>query len=447
MTTLCQALLRRAADEILWIGAGGACSVRTARARAAALARRLPGGCLALAFSDDERLAVALLAAEGNGAKMLLVPASWDQAVYADYARRAGVDALVTDRPEFFAEGVVAVTAWAEGDDHSEDAPAAGARWIIPTSGTTGLPKLVEHDLESLARTVKTDPAKGAALTWGLVYELARFAGLQVFLQALLGGSRIVFVDRAAPMDRIAASLAYAGCNALSATPTFWRMLSMTPGAGLLPMRLITLGGESADALVLRKLRALFPEAKIVHIYASTEAGVGFSVTDGAAGFPAAYLDRPPPGINLQVDPEGMLWLRPGRASARFIGESAALAGADGWIRTGDLVRREGDRFVFLGRANGAINVGGNKVFPEEVEDCIRAVEGVAMALVRARPNPIIGSVVEARVQPASGCDRDTLKQRILQACRDSLAAYKVPALITWVDGLAVGGTGKLIRS
>lgn len=445
--TLERVLRGRSPDATLWIRPHGSCAVRSVLARTAALAARLDASRIALALADDERMAIALLAAERQGATMLLVPAAWDQATYDRYAARAGVELLVTDRPELSDKRVVRVFDEEVCFTDEVVISANRARWIIPTSGTTGAPKLVEHSLDSLARTVKTDAGKGASLVWGLIYELSRFAGLQVFLQAMLGGSRLVFVDRAATMDRIVEQLHSAECNALSGTPTFWRRLSMARGSDRLPLRLATLGGETADTPILKTLAYKFPQAKVIHIYASTEAGVGFSVRDGIAGFPATFLRNPPSGVEVKVDSEGMLWLRTADAAASFVGENAALVEVDGWIRTGDLVRREGDRFVFLGRANGAINVGGNKVFPEEVEDCIRRVEGVSLVTVRARANPITGALVEACVKPAPEADRNSLKRLILESCRASLAAYQVPALITWVDDIAVNATGKIIRS
>jgi len=109
-------------------------------------------------------------------------------------------------------------------------------------------------------------------------------------------------------------------------------------------------------------------------------------------------------------------------------------------------VRREGERFRFLGRANGAINVGGNKVYPEEVEDCIRRVRGVRQVGVRARSNPLVGALVEACVQPEPDADRADLKAAIVRSCRATLAAHQVPAVVTWVDELVVNAAGKLLR-
>jgi acyl-CoA synthetase (AMP-forming)/AMP-acid ligase II len=449
MRKLGQTLAERPDVEPLWRARAGWRTVGAVRSAVATLASQIASPRIALAFGDDESLAIGLLAAESRCEVALLVPASWDQAAVDRYLPRTGIDVLVTDRTDLVYRTVVRPTSLAADmpDRAVTAATGHGMRWIIPTSGTTGEPKLVEHEFTSLARTVKTDSRKGRELTWGLLYELARFAGLQVFLQAVLGGSKLAFVNRAAGIEALIAELSATGCNALSATPTLWRRLMMAPAAEQLPLRLITLGGEIADQAILTLLTLRYPSAKLVHIYASTEAGVGFSVTDGKAGFPAEFLELSPGGVQLKVGPEGDLWVRPVGAAQRFVGAEIELVGQDGWINSGDRVKREGDRYHFLGRANGSINVGGNKVFPEEVEDCIRSVAGVLLVSVRARSNPITGSLVEARVKSAPAFDRGLLKDQIVKSCRASLAPYKVPALVTWVDDIAVTSAGKVARS
>lgn len=446
MISVRQSLARRAAADPLWWTGSGWRTVGSVLATVAERAPALPPGRIAVACADDEALALALLAAEGRCEAVLLVPAAWDQATFDRYRKVAEVEALVTDRADLTGPAVLHWGAGPASGASGAGVPLRETRWILPTSGTTGAPKLVAHTLATLARTTRRDEAKGRELVWGLAYELARFAGWQVFLQALLGGSRLAFVRRGADVAALAAALVAAEVNAFSATPTLWRRMLMAAEAARLRLRVATLGGEIADAGLLRSLAARFPAARLAHVYASTEAGVGFSVTDGHAGFPARFLDAPPAGVALKVDADGTLWLRPGRAAQCFLGDGGELVGAGGWINSGDRVRREGERFRFLGRANGAINVGGNKVYPEEVEDCIRRVRGVRQVGVRARSNPLVGALVEACVLPEPDADRADLKAAIVRSCRATLAAYQVPAVVTWVDGLAVNAAGKLLR-
>ena len=92
----------------------------------------------------------------------------------------------------------------------------------------------------------------------------------------------------------------------------------------------------------------------------------------------------------------------------------------DGFVDTGDLVTRRGDRFFFLGRANGTINVGGNKVHPEEVEDFLLGCAGVQFARVTGRKSPFTGELVQAEVvpEPTHRVDPDEFRKDLLARCR-----------------------------
>ena len=123
----------------------------------------------------------------------------------------------------------------------------------------------------------------------------------------------------------------------------------MSPAARAIAARYIRLSGEIADQAVLDALAARWPGVPIGHAYASTEAGVGFEVTDGLAGFPASFLGRPGEVEMRVVD--GTLQLRSRRAASGYVGEGApALADEGGFVDTGDMVERRGDRLHFVGR-------------------------------------------------------------------------------------------------
>jgi acyl-coenzyme A synthetase/AMP-(fatty) acid ligase len=124
----------------------------------------------------------------------------------------------------------------------------------------------------------------------------------------------------------------------------------------------------------------------------------------------------------------------------------------DGYVDTGDMVELVDGRYYFRGRVGGVINVGGLKVYPEEVESVLNADPRVRMSLVRARRNPITGAVVVADVvlaNPASQTASDTpdaIKSDLLDTCRRTLAAHKVPAMLRFVPALEFTAAGKLVR-
>lgn len=400
---------------------------------------------------EDLGVAIAVIAMDRAVNDLLLIPHDSDLGLVRELVERAGCDLLLTDLD--LPTGalpcpVIRIDCSASSSSHQLKHGDVSTRWILPTSGTTGVPKLVAHTVDSLTRSVRRDTSRGEKLRWGCLYDVTRFAGLQVFLQAILGGSALIFVDRRAALPVQLAQLAEKGCNALSATPTLWRKLLMCPEVQKLQLRQVTLGGEIADGPILRALQRTFPDARVVHIYASTEAGVGFSVTDGLPGFPASYFNVMANGTELRMSPEGTLMIKPPQTHQSYVGSPGALASDDGFIDTGDRVEVRGERVYFRGRANGSINVGGNKVMPEEIEEVLLSHPRVRFAKVGARKSSVIGNLVEAAVVVTSEAATDeNLLMELKQHCSRQLAPYKVPAFIRFVKSIEVSSSGKLQRA
>ncbi len=313
-------------------------------------------------------------------------------------------------------------------------------KWILSTSGTTGVPKKIEHNLQSLTRTVRNNRAE-VDLRWGSFYNLKRFAGLQVFLQSWISGDELILTDGLGAARDMLSTLTAAKCSALSATPSMWRNICMLPNFKNLNLMQITLGGEIADQAILNFLRREFPMARVTHIYASTEAGVGFAVNDGKAGFPIEYLSVPQKNNKLKIGENGNLHILPAAAIKND------APNKEEWIDTGDAVCIKDDRVIFLGRSNGSINVGGNKLMPEEVESVIYELDSIAFVQIRARKSSILGNVVEAAVIPVSGINVDSaLKRQIVEHCRRKLEGYKVPAFVVPAEEPVINSAGKLAR-
>ncbi len=314
-------------------------------------------------------------------------------------------------------------------------------QWLLATSGTTGTPKWIQHHFASLSRAVKTTPAS-SALHWALCYQPCRFAGLQVLLQSLLSGSCIADVSSGTAEQRLALMQQY-GVNAVSATPSLWRQLLMTGQLTQLSLLQLTLGGEIADQTLLDTLAKMFPAAKLLHIYASTEAGVGFAVADKQAGFPASWLTVGPSGLAFKIDERQHLWLKPAVVADVNLAQRMS---SDGFLDSEDLVGVDNDRVLFLGRASGIINVGGNKVHPEQVEQVLLQHPAVRQARVYAKSSSVLGQLVVADI--VTDCNEDTaaLHRQLLQYCQQRLQRYQMPTRFSFVSELSTNATGKLNR-
>ena len=160
-------------------------------------------------------------------------------------------------------------------------------------------------------------------------------------------------------------------------------------------------------------------------------------------------MDHDRDGVELKLV-DGALRIRSPRTADRYLGAQQALRDLDGFVDTGDMVERRGDRYVFAGRRGGIINVGGLKIHPEEIEAVINRHPQVRMSLVRPKQNPVTGAIVIADVVLKADCGRAggelQIKNDILELCRAALPRHKVPASISIVPALDVGATGKLAR-
>jgi acyl-coenzyme A synthetase/AMP-(fatty) acid ligase len=333
-----------------------------------------------------------------------------------------------------------------------ERRPREATEWVLLTSGTTGLPKLVVHTLSSLTGAISDQRAIRPGPVWSTFYDIRRYGGLQIFLRAILGGGSIVFsAARESTTDFLARAGAH-GVTRISGTPSHWRAALMSGAAQKISPRYVRLSGEIADQTILDRLRAAYPDAEIAHAFASTEAGVAFDVGDGLAGFPATLLENGRPDIRMQVT-DGSLRVKSTRNAFRYLDETAeSLAGPDGFVDTGDMVELRDRRYHFVGRRSGVIIVGGFKVHPEEVEAIINRHPCVRMSLVKARRSSIMGEIVIADVvksDPRLGSsqgENEVLKREILDACRSMLPRHKVPVEIRFVASLGLSPAGKLAR-
>lgn len=301
--------------------------------------------------------------------------------------------------------------------------PVRPGRVTVLTSGTTGLLKLIPHDrttLNTFDRVGDLPPNR-----WFLPYQVGSYAWYQmVALGLFVPGQDLVpgdFTDLAGSFEK---ALQQGLVTAISSTPTFWRHALMSldedllAGAGL---RSISLGGEIVDQPILDRLAGLYPQARIRHIYASSEAGAAIVVGDGRAGFDASLLERAE-GRTIAVKVEdGRLFIR---------SPYGTRAGEGDWIDTGDLVEERDGRIHFCGRAaNEMINVGGQKAFPPDIEAHLMAHPDVVWAQVTARRAPMVGHLPVASVVLRRPMDPMEAEEMLIAHCTGRLADYAVPRM------------------
>lgn len=410
-------------------------------------------GCSVLIACQDQLPAVlAAIELDGIAQRILLwppdLPASCLPAVLGD----AQVDMIAWDEVSAAgreADGRAVIACRTELQPRSSVLTnrSIETEWVLFTSGTTGQPKMVRHTLPSLSGPIDDGLAVASKAVWSTFYDVRRYGGLQILLRALIGGGSMVLSRAAEPVGDFLRRAGKSGVTHISGTPSHWRRTLMSSFGHFMSPAYVRLSGEVADQAILDQLQRAYPASSVAHAFASTEAGVAFDVRDGLAGFPSAYIGQPGAKVDMRVE-DGTLRIRSSRTSAGYLGDHGrTLRGPDGFVDTGDIVERRGDRYYFNGRREGVINVGGLKVYPEEVEAVINQHPAVRMSRVWARSNPITGALVAADVVLEANRENfATLRPGIIDQCRRSLAAYKVPVSIRQVQSLEIAASGKLLR-
>ena len=206
------------------------------------------------------------------------MPPDVDPAHLGALIANAEVDAAVVDgdTSALFSNLPVVVTCTPQiAAERARPGANVVTEWVLLTSGTTGVPKMVVHTLAGLVTAIP--PQKfSETMVWATFYDIRRYGGLQIFLRAVLGGASLILSSAGEPIADHLGRLARHGVTHLSGTPSHWRRALMSPDIGKIAPGYVRLSGEIADQAILDHLRAAFPNSSVGHAYASTEAGVGF---------------------------------------------------------------------------------------------------------------------------------------------------------------------------
>ena len=314
---------------------------------------------------------------------------------------------------------------------------ASGFVVLIPTSGTTGEPKLVCQDFTRLIGRVRGGHNRDSR--WLLAYEPTAFGGLQVILTAVTTGATLIAAPQADAAELARLGLEHQITH-LSATPGVWRSLLPFFAPEVPPLEVVTLGGDIIDQPLLDRLKSSFPKARLRQIYASSEAGVVFTVGDRRAGFPTAWLESGVDDVHLRIH-NGQLEVRCPRIMRSYAGGESRPFTVDNWLITGDLVERTGDRVLFTGRAEALVTVDGSKVSAAKLEQMCYQIPGIVEVLAAAGADGLTLSVVRE-----AGVEAEALRAAIIARAAAVLTPAERPRQIDFVDSVALAPSGKKMR-
>ncbi|HZT65246.1 MAG TPA: AMP-binding protein [Acidimicrobiales bacterium] len=439
-----------------------------------------PDDRVVLALPNDWPFVVAYLAVLGVGAVAVPVdPSLPPPALSAELAAVEPVAAVVGEaaaaaladvdpaaKPAVVMRAPDGLTELAEG----RPAPVVDRRpedlaLLVFTAGTAGPPKaamLTHGNLLANLEQVQRHPGRAlvpADVGYG-VLPLFHVFGINVVLGlALFAGSSVLLVERFDPAEALGDIPRRRVSLLAGAPPLFAALAAYEPATGdeLQGVRLAVSGAAALPPEVGEAFTDRFG-IPLWQGYGLTEAApvVTSSVI---AGVPKpGSIGVPVPGVEVRLVDEGgedalvgdrgELWVRGPNVFPGYWRDptsTAAVLTPDGWLRTGDIAVADDDGYLYLvDRAKDLIIVSGFNVYPAEVEDALRAHPGVADVAVVGAPDPRTGEMVEAFVVAAAGTPPTV--EELRRFCSERLAGYKCPGRVTFVEALARGVGGKLIR-
>lgn len=377
------------------------------------------GHVVAIEGDHVARVVCLMLALMGRGCVMVPLGVG---GLRGDYLNMARVNFTIRVSPAGY---VVSVCGEVAGHDLLRDLRACRESGLILfSSGSTGEPKASLLSMNRLLERYRDTAQK--AMRSLVFLSLDHIGGINtVFAVMLVGGSLVSLQSRS--VADVCGAIERHQVTVLPTTPTFLNMMllaDMVESHDLSCLELITYGTEPMPQATLLGLRAVLPDVRLKQTYGLTELGIVATQSrdDGTTWFRI--------GGDCEVDiREGLLWLRTKTAMLGYLNHAAAFDEM-GWFNTGDRVEVKGDQVRVLGRESEIINVGGEKVFPAEVEAVILAMPEVVDVRVYGKKSPITGEIVVAEVQVPHAMPAGEFAKSVRAWCGGSLERYKVPVLV-----------------
>ncbi len=311
---------------------------------------------------------------------------------------------------------------------------------VLFTSGSSGKMKAVVHDAQRLFARYRTAGRARITIPFMLFDHIG---GVNTVLQVLASGGTAVISPNRDP-NTICALIELYRVQVLPTTPTFLTLLLLSDfdAYDLSSLECIAYGAERMPLLLLARLTAAFPGLRLIQTYGLSEVGILRTHSEANGSLWMTLGGR---GVETRVS-EGLLEVRTESAMLGYLNEASPFT-EDGWLKTGDRVQVSGSYIRILGRESDVINIGGEKVYPSEIEDLIASMPHVLEVIVSSEPNAITGQLVRADVRLSSQETREDFRRRMIGFLSDRVPAYKIPQRVTLATRSFQGSRLKRRRS
>jgi long-chain acyl-CoA synthetase len=311
---------------------------------------------------------------------------------------------------------------------------------ILFSSGSTGQSKAAVHDVVGILGKFKVRRHARRAITF-LLYD--HIGGFNTMLYQLSNAGCIVTVHNRDP-DIVLRAVERHKVELLPTSPTFINLILLSEAYSrydLSSLKIVTYGTEPMPESTLRRFHELLPHVQLQQTYGLSEVGI---LRSKSRSSDSLWVKLGGEGFQIRVVDE-ILQIKAESAMLGYLNAPSPFTD-DGWFNTGDKVEVDGEYFRILGRQSEIINVGGQKVYPAQVESVVQEMPEVEEVSVHGEKNAITGEIVCARVRLRSSCDERQFHRELRQFCRDRLQQFQIPVRIQLVENSMHGGRFKKNR-
>lgn len=308
------------------------------------------------------------------------------------------------------------------------------------SSGSTGKSKAAVHDFVPMLEKYKVPRHSLRTITF-LLFD--HIGGVNTLLYNLSNSGCVITVFDRNP-ETVCKAIQDFQVELLPTSPTFLNLVLVSEAYDkydLSSLKMVTYGTEVMPESTLQRFHALFPDIRMLQTYGLSEVGILRSksrssdslwVKVGGEGFETRVVD-------------GLLEIQAKSAMLGYLNAPSPFT-EDGWFITGDAVEVDGEYIRILGRKSELINVGGEKVYPAEVESVIQMMDGVEDIVVSSEPNPLTGNIVVAKVRVGTDETLGEFRRRMREFCKGKLARFMIPQKVVIVEEELHGDRFKKMR-
>lgn len=311
---------------------------------------------------------------------------------------------------------------------------------ILFSSGSTGKSKAAVHDFVPLLEKFKTERKALKTITF-LLFD--HIGGVNTLLYILSNAGTVVAVEDRSP-ENICRLIEKYKVELLPTSPTFISMILISKAYikyDITSLKMATYGTEAMPESTLKSFHKLFPTITLKQTYGLSELGI---LRSKSRSNDSLWVKVGGEDYDIKII-DDILYIKAKSAMLGYLNAPSPFD-EEGWFNTQDKVETDGEWIKILGRETDIINVGGQKVYPAEVESVLGEIDNIESASVFGVENALVGNVVGAKVSLTKPEDLKSLKKRIRSYCKERLESFKIPVHIEIVERALVSSRFKKIR-